>query len=775
MVFLFLWFKDNFGPLRKIKLHYLFPLIPLLLIIIMLLFINYRSRKLKFSFRPRKFHIALIILIVLVTVFRIPFLVHHYSLGKDPDAGVSGLMGKHISEGKVPPIFWYAQLRLGSLFQHLYAALFKIFGYSIFILRFMPFLIFLAFLILQFLLIKEIYSLEFSFIACLFYIMPISHLGSWLSLDVPSGFSLILLFGILILYLTYLVYFKNKENLISILGFIMGLSFWAHQITIGFILSSLIFLILKFKLQWKKYLSLLVMACVGCFPLLLSEFMNRFLLTRYLFYGEKEGVSFAKLKNMGKMVIDLISRETNPLSYAYLVLILLGFLSIIFLSIKKKEFLPKNIYVIFFVVFSLIYVLSEFSDRYTLHRYLYPLYVVLPILLISVFDLFKRKWKYVLMLALFFSVFFLNNLKGILADISLAPEHHHTFKRVIAGIHETKRKYWQARYLRSILITALSKEDIVVTSYTLRRYYPYKLYYYNQKESSNYIFLVKPKGGEEKKRANNLLRLLERLDIEYKFKKIDLWWLIYDVEPDIFPHATLAQVPEKIPELVLVDDNISGLLDLVFKINNAPEVAGFSLHVEIPGYSSKIKPLQPASETVTVKIPFPRRKSFELKYYFDYQGIAVPSSEKTRDYSLPESILLSSQKQKKKIVFLSGFGPRKSLFGKQRTVCEKEIAFEVNKRIKKNEKVWIYAYSPFKFQKWYWYGDFKQKFQVLQNGKFIREVEMRDGENIIALDLDRYSGKNNTEVITLKFKYAVPFKFARKWKVSTLLEKVEIK
>jgi len=775
LVFVFLWFKDNFAPFRDLKLHYSIALVPLLLILLALFYKNFRSRRIKFSFRPKKFFLALIILILLVTAFRIPFLVYHYSLGKDPDAGVSALMGKHISEGKVPPVFWYAQLRLGSLYQHLYAALFKIFGYSIFILRLMPLLIFLAFLSLQFLLISDIFSQEFSFITCLIYVMPLSHLGSWLSLDVPSGFSLVLFLGVLILYLTYLIYFKNKEGLISILGFILGLSFWVHQITAGFILTSLIFIFIKFKLSWKKYLNLFLSACVGSFPLLLSEFMNGFILTRYLFGGEKEAFNIAKLKNMGKMIIDLISREANPLNYAYLILILMGFGSIIFLSIKRREFLPQNLYVIFFAVFSLIYILSAFSEQIKLHRYLYPVFVALPVLLFSVFDSIKKKWNYILMFALFFTVLIFNNLKGIIADYSQTPEHHHTFKRVIAAIHDTKMKYWQSRYIRAILITALSKEDIIVDSYTLRKYYPYKLIYYDQKKRSNYIFLVRPEGGIEKEQATNLIRLLDRLGIEYNFKKIDLWWLIYGIEPDVFPHHISAPIPEEIPDLELVGDQISGLLNLDFEVSYAPQIPGFSLHVEIPGYSSKTKPLQPAEDAASLKIPFPRQRTFEINFYCDYRGMVIPSSKKTKLYSLPDALLLPRKKQKREIVYLAGFGPSKLMFGKQRTICEKEVSFQVNTRLEENEKIWLHVYSPFDFNAWYWYGNFKQRFRVLRNGRYLTEFELSDGENIVAFDYEESPGEDDAEIFTLEFKYAVPFEFAREMRVAALLEKIEIR
>jgi len=97
VAFLFLWFKDNFYSFKKINIHYLVPLIPLTVIILSRLFLNYRFRKIHLSFKINKSFLAIIALIVLVTAIRIPFLVYNYSLASQPDEGVSALMGKHIS------------------------------------------------------------------------------------------------------------------------------------------------------------------------------------------------------------------------------------------------------------------------------------------------------------------------------------------------------------------------------------------------------------------------------------------------------------------------------------------------------------------------------------------------------------------------------------------------------------------------------------------------------------------------------------------------------
>ncbi|MHA1725156.1 MAG: hypothetical protein ACTSXH_10000 [Promethearchaeota archaeon] len=149
-------------------------------------------------------------------------------------------MGKHISEGKTPPVSFYGQHRLGSLLAHFYALMFKLFGYSILVAKLSSLFFYLGFILIQFLLIQRITDKELAVFGCIFLSLPIGDLIK-ISLDSAAGFSLMLFLGSLIIYITYLIYFKNKLNLLPTLGFLMGLSFWSHQINIFFIITSLIF------------------------------------------------------------------------------------------------------------------------------------------------------------------------------------------------------------------------------------------------------------------------------------------------------------------------------------------------------------------------------------------------------------------------------------------------------------------------------------------------------------------------------------------------------
>ena len=70
------------------------------------------------------------------------------------DDGIAALMGKHISDGRLPPICFYGQQYMGSFPSHVYALFFKVFGYSIFVLKLATLLGFLGFIALIFLLLS---------------------------------------------------------------------------------------------------------------------------------------------------------------------------------------------------------------------------------------------------------------------------------------------------------------------------------------------------------------------------------------------------------------------------------------------------------------------------------------------------------------------------------------------------------------------------------------------------------------------------------------------
>ena len=233
---IFLWFKDNFPAFKRIRISYLIPLVALLILVLVKFYLKPEKKKFHFSLKSNKVVIAILALSLIAFLVRIPFFVNNYGM-MDGDEAIPALAGKHISEGKIPALFYYGAMFQGSLPQHFYALTFKIFGYSALAAKATAFMAFILFLAFQFLLLTRIFSFRFAVAVCFFYSLPFSNLIRT-SFDIGSGFPFVLLMGTLIFYLTYLVYERNSQKYLPVLGFLMGLAFWTHQITVSIILTT---------------------------------------------------------------------------------------------------------------------------------------------------------------------------------------------------------------------------------------------------------------------------------------------------------------------------------------------------------------------------------------------------------------------------------------------------------------------------------------------------------------------------------------------------------
>ena len=788
---MFLWFKDNFPSFRKVNLSSLIALGPLIIITILRILLRFRQKKISLRLRFGKVIFALFILILIATAVRIPFLIYNFGL-VDSDDVIPILVGKHISEGKLRPIYHYGQQYLGTFPYHIYALMFKIFGYSILIAFLVSLIFYLAFITTQFILFKEVFSSSnLSFVLCIFYCLPIGHLLS-VSFHIGISFSLVLFLSSLSMFLSFLIYKKNREDLIPILGFFLGLLFWIHPETVVFTLSSFIIVALKFRFNLRKYIHLIIYSLIGSFPLILSEIGRKFASLEYVFSGRKiQSPILDKIKTMFDNLTFLISTEKNFLNFVYIFLIFSGILVIVFLSFVKKKFLPENIFVIFILVFIGVYILSRYSDVHLAHaRYLYPIYFVLPVFLVSSFRLLKRKIKFIPMISLFLIILIFSNIKDTFRSYGLVRRAHINLKKIIHAMEVTGEKYWVGDFWQVFLITGLSGEKIICWSYPHERYFPYKLWYFNQGQNSNFVFFresgsyaIKFKkmfqhisGNLDRSfnHADNLTDFLSRFHISAEIEKIgDFCWLIYDASSQVFPWAFEAPIAEKIPGMELANiEYLRGYLFLTFKIKVLSESYGFRLNIEIPGFSSMVRGFSSDKKELKFRIPFPRRKSFMLRYFLDYKGTKIPST--LQEIScLPSTEKFEERDQK--IVYLSGYGPMVKVYGKKLRVCEKEAKFEINRIIKNNSKIRLHLYSPFQFSHPFWYGEYVQEVRIEVNNLFLTERRLSEGKNIIDIEMKDSLLKNRGNIITLKFKYHLPFRFARLWKTSALLDRIEIK
>jgi hypothetical protein len=221
--FVLLWFKDNFSALRKIEISYLFALFPLLLITLYRIFLKVRHTKIRIHLNFSKETALLLVILLLTIALRIPYPAYSSGIMNSDDA-IMALMGKHISEGKTPPICFYGQRYMGSLSSHYYALFFRLFGYSILILKCATLLIFLAFMAVNFFFLKNVFSYPFAAIVTIFFSLPFPVLVR-ASLDNTSAFPLVFLLGTLVIYLSYLISFKGRKEWLPCLGFLMGMAF----------------------------------------------------------------------------------------------------------------------------------------------------------------------------------------------------------------------------------------------------------------------------------------------------------------------------------------------------------------------------------------------------------------------------------------------------------------------------------------------------------------------------------------------------------------------
>ena len=766
--FVALWFKGNILQLRKIKVGYLVPLLPLLGIIVLRCLLSLRNKKA--SFRPKfdKTVLTVLILLFVATAVRLPFIFNGIGMMNSDDA-VAALMSKHISEGKMPPISYYGQLYMGTLLSHFSAVVFKAVGYSILALHFSTLLVYLAFIAVQFLLLKEIFSLPAATILSLFYCLPIGQLVR-VSIETSSSYSLVLLLGSALIYTAYAIAYKKKPSWIPLLGFLMGLSFWTHQITTPFILTSLILITVKARPPLKKFGTLTIYGLLGGLPLVLQEIFNKFQIFYFLAGGEKGSIGWEKVKASIPIFKSLALLESPPLVPVLFVLLLSGMGALAYVAVKSKGKSPQSIFLLFAVLFCVLYFPSRFSDRQVI-RYLYPFYFCLPVLLLAPFLLIRSRLKHVVSLVIVTGLLIADGLPVHYAYYPIIKKNHRFFLRMISAMEQTGNRYWLGDYWNAYLLTAASKEKILVDSITFERYLPYRLIHYNRENADNYVFIGGPNTSDAAC-AWSLNQLLTSFGIRFQRQTIGEGSLFSNIESPVFPSVLYEDVPTHIPRLEIeAIQNRGGYLRLAFKNMETRESSKFWLTVEIPGYSASTAVLPGASEKIVMTIPFPPGKAFPIRYFLEYKALKVPSSIREFSYSPPHD---GQQKRADQIVFLRGIGPRVSRSNRDVHYCKKEAAFEIAPPQGPTARLRLVINSPFYFSDLKWYGDYAQEVSIRLNGGPAVDRQLRDGTNVLDVDLSGVRRDQRPILVTINFRYHFLFDFANLQKIAAFLESVEI-
>ncbi|MBN1274036.1 MAG: hypothetical protein JXB26_17370 [Candidatus Aminicenantes bacterium] len=757
-----LWFKDNFSYLRDSKIPFMAAAGPLLLITFISLVLRIRSRGFRINLKPERKTLIILIIILLITAVRIPYLASHFGL-MDSDEAIPALMGKHIAEGKRPPLFYYGAFFQGSFPSHLSGVMYKIFGYSNFMTKFFAHILFILFLIFLYLFVKEIFSFDVACAVLLFYGLPFRH-GMIAGFDVGSGFPVVFLFGILILFLTHKICFARRKNLVPVLAFIMGLAFWTHQISVIFILTAAVYLIGHFKLQIKRYLEMFIFFCCGCFPVILNEIFERFTLFQFLKGGDEgAGSLLERLQVAYRFLLSLLSPDIKTFHHVFPFLLLFGWI-LLMISLYRKKTRPRSIFAVFFLFFSVIYLASDFSAMHVI-RYHYILYTAIPVILGSLFLQLKPRLRFPAITALFLLLFFLTGWKDGTAYLKSVQSNHRQRKQTLQDMLETGKKYWMGEYWTSYLFNALSKENITAASYSVERYYPYKLRYENSGETENWIFQMDE--PEQAHKASRLLALLDKTNVPYSSRRSSEYLLVYDIQGEIYSRTFQAPLPQDSPSISLSGASSSGKdLKLHFKRETiSPE--SYRLQVNIKDSIIRSVPL-PGRTYFTVDVPIPETSSFFVRFHLDYMGLpATPVFQEK-----PDVLPIKPAEKRRKIDYLSGFGPRRNREGRSLLVCAKTASCRCNQAVEPGTKLILCLYSPIPFSHPFWYGKYCQTVSFYVNDNKLTELPLRDGKNVVSVPCVYDCFRKEGSIITLQFKYVLVHSSRDLWKTAAFLQDI---
>jgi len=766
IVFVFYWFKDNVPALKSVPGRPLPPFLLLAAVLLTRLALALRAKKIRL--RVGRDAGILLVLILAAVAVRIPYFVHGAGIVTSDDA-IPALMGKHIAEGKMAPISYYGQLYMGSLSSHWFALFFKVFGYSVFILQLATLVFYLGFMVVEFLFLKELIDRTFALMVTLFLALPIGELVR-VSFDDTSAYPLVLLFGTLLLFLSYRIAWKGEERRLTAFGFLTGLAFWTHQVTAGFILTAWLAVLARVRPGLKRYAILAATTLAGLFPLLMQEVYDRFHMIRFLTAGEKTPISVGKLSMTAAYVRHLLIGAPNPLGYIFVAIVLAGFAVLAVRIVRRPEARPQVLFVVFFALFFGVFIVSGFSNKGVV-RYLFPAYACLPVLFLAGPWLLLSRRRVAASLAIL-AVLAVFNIWSVRAGFRATRDRAVHTREVIAAMEATGVRYWQADYWNSYRLTTVAGERIIVDSNTVNRYYPYRLGYYNEGRRGAFVFL---ENSPDAPRGKALVTLFEGLGVPFKSKTIDGTRIVYGIESQTFTplffDGFIQDNPPSLPALRVEEAKpVRGFLRMTFAV--APAAApGFQVRTAIPGLSAMTKVLSPNPEDNRFRLPLPAQSGVKAEYVLDYCGLAVPATAR----SLPIDLRSPQEgRRTERVVFLSGLGPRTTSLGREMRVLEKTVRIELNRLRKRKARIRLGLYSPLDFDNPFWYGDVRQRVSILVNGALCAQRTLRDRDNLLDIELDPGLVRPGRNLLTLEFDYHLPLVFAPLSMTACLLESIEV-
>lgn len=769
VVLVLLWFRNEVPALRGLRTGPAWALAPLAALLVFRAWRYFRGRRISLPKRLSKKAAAVLLLLFLTLIVRLPFVSNGAGM-MNSDDGIAALMGKHISDGRLPPICFYGQQYMGSLPSHVYALFFKAFGYSIFVLKLATLLAFLGFIALIFLLLADLFDLPSAVVMTAFFILPIGYLVP-ISLDNSSGFGFVLFFEAAILWGTHRAVATNGARILPLLGFVMGLAFWTNQTTATVIAAAVLTVAWKIRRRWAALLKLAGFAALGALPLVTQEVFNGFQIFYFLFGGEKGGIFKEKLAETAKLFLSLLSTEGRIPFWPVGLLMLAGFIALGVRVFRSKGKDPVSLIVLFTVLFGTLYFSSRFSDK-LLVRYLYPSYAVLPVLLTAgLLALpFKRKLRIALISVVIAGLFARGNAAEAGRYLQAVRKGERIFRQVVETMVRTGQRYWNGSYWVAYHLTAIAGEKVKIDSYTSNRFPAYRLGYVNDQKVENFVF-VGDQDTTDYACALNLDNLLKAFSIPCGKESGPEWSLFYAIPVPISPATLWEEPPARIPRVRVQEAREeNGLLRLSFDSTGGVAASDFRIAAEVPGYSSSSAPLPPAAASAAVALPVPETGAAHIKYSLEYLGFPIRSS--AGEYGWQPAGPRGPKAEG--WVFLSGISEPIRIGERDIRVCAKTAAIEATIGEGKTGKLRLVLDSPLQFADLNWHGRYEQSVRIRVDGHPPVERPLADGLNTVDIELGEASPQRRSVRVDLEFRYQYRYGLNTYYLTAAFLEKAEL-
>ncbi|RIL12382.1 MAG: hypothetical protein DCC75_00555 [Proteobacteria bacterium] len=345
----------------------------------------------------------LAVLILVAALLRLDFLIANNFI-IDADEAIVGLMGKHISEGRPIPVFYYGQHYMGSLEALAASLLFEWFGISQAALKVTPLFFSLLLVPLIYALTLELGGRTAARSSALLMAVPPCALVVWSGMA-RGGFIEVVFLGAVALLLTckWLKREKPSQALAFLIGLVLGLGWWTNNQIVYFMLPigfAIFGRILWSRKEGGSKLFTLILTMLfgltgfwlGGAPFWIYNFQNDFV--SFSIFGAADQSNLAKhWEGLWSAALPIILgarrfwQKTDAFAAATTsVYVLWAFIFALLLLWRFKQHLgllvfkidpqrPLEIFTLFIVSSICIFTFSSFGWLSEAPRYLLPLYI----------------------------------------------------------------------------------------------------------------------------------------------------------------------------------------------------------------------------------------------------------------------------------------------------------------------------------------------------------------------------------------------------------------